>query len=51
MAKYYGSGLIGLDMKPKRVIRTDYPSFQRKRRWLITGILVILLLLTFWLGR
>lgn len=53
MAKEYSTGLIGLDMKPKRIIRTDYPSFQRqrKRRWLIAGILVILLLLAFWLGR
>ena len=53
MAKQYSTGLIGLDMRPKRIIRTDYPSFQRqrKRRWLVTGILVILLLLAFWLGR
>jgi hypothetical protein len=53
MAKQYSTGLIGLDMKPKRIIRTDYPTCQRqrKRRWIVAGILAVLILLAFWLGR
>lgn len=51
MAKQYSTGLIGLDLKPKKILRTDYPTYKRKRKqkWLAFGILAITTMLYMWL--
>jgi hypothetical protein len=49
MAKHYGSGLIGLDMKPKRIIRHNKNRYMNKSwRWLWSaiGLVLVGLLLT-----
>lgn len=41
MQKYYGTGMIGLDMKPKRKVRNNKLNNHWMRRWLMPVIIVM----------
>lgn len=42
--KYYGSGLIGLDVKPKRKVRINRFNKQKLRRWMMPALIAMVIL-------
>lgn len=43
MEKRYGSGLVGLDMKPRRVCRMRRNRKKRNARWLVSLAVAIVI--------